>query len=162
MRILSIGFGDKKKVKYEKVNNAGITETYQLVTEDDFRPEILEAYVKPRTLVFKVFKLFEEEWMKIKSINFKWHKQLPRVITEVKYVLLITNKKGDECTISTSWLKVEEETQDKLIPLVEEIEMFVKGARAQGKLWEEKLEDDAVEGETFHINDLVQEGKEND
>ena len=40
MRILSIGFGDKKKVKYEKVNNAGITETYQLVTEDDFRPEI--------------------------------------------------------------------------------------------------------------------------
>lgn len=36
MRILSIGFGDKKKVKYEKVNNAGITETYQLVTEDDF------------------------------------------------------------------------------------------------------------------------------
>ena len=32
MRILSIGFGDKKKVKYEKVNNAGITETYQLVT----------------------------------------------------------------------------------------------------------------------------------
>ena len=32
----------------------------------------------------------------------------------------------------------------------------------QAKLWEEKLEDDAVEGETFHINDLVQEGKEND
>lgn len=30
MRILSIGFGDKKKVKYEKANNAGITETYQL------------------------------------------------------------------------------------------------------------------------------------
>ena len=29
MRILSIGFGDKKKVKYEKANNAGITETYQ-------------------------------------------------------------------------------------------------------------------------------------
>ena len=165
MRILSIGFGDKKKVKYEKVNNAGITETYQLVTEDDLRPEILEAYVKARTLVFevfKVFKLFEEEWMKIKSINFKWHKQLPRVITEVKYVLLITNKKGDECTISTSWLKVEEETQDKLIPLVEEIEMFVKGARAQGKLWEEELADDAAEGETFHINDLVQEGEADD
>lgn len=165
MRILSIGFGDKKKVKYEKVNNAGITETYQLVTEDDFGPEILEAYVKARTLVFevfKVFKLFEEEWMKIKSINFKWHKQLPRVITEVKYVLLITNKKGDECTISTSWLKVEEETQDKLIPLVEEIEMFVKGARAQGKLWEEELADDAAEGETFHINDLVQEGEADD
>lgn len=139
--------------------------TYQLVTEDDFRPEILEAYVKARTLVFevfKVFKLFEEEWMKIKSINFKWHKQLPRVITEVKYVLLITNKKGDECTISTSWLKVEEETQDKLIPLVEEIEMFVKGARAQGKLWEEELADDAAEGETFHINDLVQEGEADD
>ena len=135
------------------------------VTEDDFRPEILEAYVKARTLVFevfKVFKLFEEEWMKIKSINFKWHKQLPRVITEVKYVLLITNKKGDECTISTSWLKVEEETQDKLIPLVEEIEMFVKGARAQGKLWEEELADDAAEGETFHINDLVQEGEADD
>lgn len=128
-------------------------------------PEILEAYVKARTLVFevfKVFKLFEEEWMKIKSINFKWHKQLPRVITKVKYVLLITNKKGDECTISTSWLKVEEETQDKLIPLVEEIEMFVKGARAQGKLWEEELADDAAEGETFHINDLVQEGEADD
>lgn len=146
MRILSIGFGDKKKVKYEKVNNAGITETYQLVTEDDFRPEILEAYVKARTLVFevfKVFKLFEEEWMKIKSISFKWHKEIPRVITEVKYVLLITNKYGDE-------------TQDKLIPLVEEIELFVRGARAQGKLWEEELEADAVEGETFHINDLAQ------
>ena len=26
MRILSIGFGDKKKVKYEKANNAGITD----------------------------------------------------------------------------------------------------------------------------------------
>nr|DAN37630.1 MAG TPA: hypothetical protein [Caudoviricetes sp.] len=165
MRILSIGFGDKKKVKYEKANNAGITETYQLSTEDDFRPEILEPYVNARALVFevfKVFKLFEEEWMKIKSISFKWHKQMPRVITEVKYVLLITNKKGDECTISTSWLPIEEETQDKLIPLVEEIELFVKGTRAQGKLWEEELADDAVDGETFHINDLVQEGKEND
>ena len=165
MRILSIGFGDKKKVKYEKVNNAGITETYQLVTEDDFRPEILEAYVKARILVneiFKVFKLFEEEWMKIKSISFKWHKEMPRIITEVKYVLLITNKKGDECTISTSWLPVDEEKQDKLLPLVEEIELFVRGARAQGKLWEEELEDDAVEGETFHIKDLVQEGEEND
>jgi len=162
MRILSIGFGDKKKVKYEKANNAGITETYQLSTEDDFRPEILEPYVNARALVFevfKVFKLFEEEWMKIKS---KWHKEMHRVITEVKYVLLITNKKGDECTISTSWLSVIDEAPEKLIPLVEEIEMFVKGARAQGKLWEEELEDDAVEGETFHINDLVQEGEEND
>lgn len=165
MRILSIGFGDKKKVKYEKANNAGITETYQLVTGDDFRPEILEAYVKARTLVyevFKVFKLFDEEWMKIKSISFKWHKEMPRIITKVKYVLLITNKKGDECTISTSWLTVEEEAQEKLIPLAEEIELFVRGARAQGKLWEEELENDAVEGETFHINDLVKEGKEND
>lgn len=165
MRILSIGFGDKKKVKYEKENNVGITETYQLSTEDDFRQEILEAYVKARTLVFeifKVFKLFEEEWMKIKSISFKWHKQMPRIITEVKYVLLITNKKGDECTISTSWLPMEEETQDKLIPLVEEIELFVRGARAQGKLWEEEIEDDAVEGETFHINDLAQEGESDD
>ena len=87
---------------------------------------------------------------------------MPRIITEVKYVLLITNKKGDECTISTSWLPVDEEKQDKLLPLVEEIELFVRGARAQGKLWEEELEDDAVEGETFHINDLVQEGEEND
>ncbi len=165
MRILSIGFGDKKKVKYEKVNNAGITETYQLVTEDDFRPEILEAYVKARALVFeifKVFKLFEEEWMKIKTISFKWHKEMPRIITEVKYVLLITNKKRDECTISTSWLPVDEETQDKLIPLVEEIELFVRGARAQGKLWEDELDNDAVEGETFHINDLVQEGEADD
>lgn len=165
MRILSIGFGDKKKVKYEKVNNAGITETYQLVTGDDFRPEILEAYVKARTLVyevFKVFKLFDEEWMKIKSISFKWHKEMPRIITEVKYVLLITNKKGDECTISTSWLTVEEEAQEKLIPLAEEIEMFVRGARAQGKLWEDELDNDAVDGETFHINDLVQEGEADD
>lgn len=165
MRILSIGFGDKKKVKYEKVNNAGITETYQLITEDEFRPEILEAYVKARALVFeifKVFKLFEEEWMKIKTISFKWHKEMPRIITEVKYVLLITNKKGDECTISTSWLPVDEETQDKLIPLVEEIELFVRGARAQGKLWEDELDNDAVEGETFHINDLVQEGEADD
>lgn len=165
MNILSIGFGEKKKVKYEKANSTGVTETYQLITKDEFRPEILDAYVKARIVVietFKAFKFLREEWLKIKSISFKWHKQLPRVITEVKYVLLITNKKGDECTISTSWLKVEEETQDKLIPLVEEIEMFVKGARAQGKLWEEELEDDAVEGETFHINDLVQEVEEDD
>lgn len=165
MKILSIGFGDKKKVKYEKENSTGVTETYQLITKDEFRPEILDAYVKARIVVidtFKAFKFRREEWLKIKSISFKWHKQLPRVITEVKYVLLITNKKGDECTISTSWLKVEEETQDKLIPLVEEIEMFVKGARAQGKLWEEELIDDAVEGETFHINDLVQEVEEDD
>lgn len=165
MKILSIGFGDKKKVKYEKENSTGVTETYQLITKDEFRPEILDAYVKARIVVidtFKAFKFLREEWLKIKSISFKWHKQLPRVITEVKYVLLITNKKGDECTISTSWLKVEEETQDKLIPLVEEIEMFVKGARAQGKLWEEELIDDAVEGETFHINDLVQEVEEDD
>lgn len=46
--------------------------------------------------------------------------------------------------------------------MVEEIEMFVRGTRAQGKLWEEELEDDAVEGETFHINDLVQEGEADD
>ena len=165
MRILSIGFGDKKKVKYEKENSTGVTETYQLITKDEFRPEILDAYVKARIVVidtFKAFKFLREEWLKVKSISFKWHKQLPRVITDVKYVLLITNKKGDECTISTSWLKVEEETQDKLIPLVEEIEMFVKGARAQGKLWEEELVDDAAEGETFHINDLVQEGEADD
>lgn len=159
MRILSIGFGDKKKVKYEKVNNAGITETYQLVTKDDFRPEILDAYVKAKIVVidtFKAFKFFREEWLKVKSISFKWHKEMPRVITEVKYVLLITNKKGDECTINTSWLSVIGEAPEKLIPLVEEIELFVRGARAQGKLWEEELEADAVEGETFHINDLAQ------
>ena len=155
----------KKKIKYEKANSTGVTETYQLITKDEFRPEILDAYVKARIVVidtFKAFKFLREEWLKVKSISFKWHKQLPRVITEVKYVLLITNKKGDECTISTSWLKVEEETQDKLIPLVEEIEMFVKGARAQGKLWDEELADDAAEGETFHINDLVQEGEADD
>ena len=159
MRILSIGFGDKKKVKYEKVNNAGITETYQLVTKDDFRPEILDAYVKAKIVVidtFKDFKFLREEWLKVKSISFKWHKEMPRVITEVKYVLLITNKKGDECTINTSWLSVIGEAPEKLIPLVEEIELFVRGARAQGKLWEEELEADAVEGETFHINDLAQ------
>lgn len=51
---------------------------------------------------------------------------------------------------------IDEKTQEKLIPLAEEIEMFVRGTRAQGKLWEEELEDDAVKGETFHINDLVQ------
>ena len=165
MEILSVAFGEKKKIKYEKANSTGVTETYQLITKDEFRPEILDAYVKARIVVidtFKAFKFLREEWIKIKSISFKWHKQLPRVITEVKYVLLITNKKGDECTISTSWLKVEEEAQDKLIPLVEEIEMFVKGARAQGKLWEEELVDDAAEGETFHINDLVQEGEADD
>lgn len=159
MRILSIGFGDKKKVKYEKVNNGGITETYQLVTKDDFRPEILDAYVKAKIVVidtFKAFKFLREEWLKVKSISFKWHKEMPRVITEVKYVLLITNKKGDECTINTSWLSVIGEAPEKLIPLVEEIELFVRGARAQGKLWEEELEADAVEGETFHINDLAQ------
>lgn len=61
-----------------------------------------------------------------------------------------------------AWLPIEEETQDKLIPLVEEIELFVKGTRAQGKLWNDELADDAVEGETFHINDLVQEGEEDD
>ena len=155
----------KKKIKYEKENSTGVTETYQLITKDEFRPEILDAYVKARIVVidtFKAFKFLREEWLKVKSISFKWHKQLPRVITEVKYVLLITNKKGDECTISTSWLKVEEEKQDNLIPLVEEIEMFVKGSRAQGKLWEEELVDDAAEGETFHINDLVQEGEADD
>ena len=165
MKIISIGFGEKKKVKYEKANSTGVTETYQLITKDEFRPEILDAYVKARIVVieiFKAFKFIREEWLKIKSISLKWHKEMPRVITEVKYVLLITNKKGDECTISTSWLPVEEETQDKLIPLVEEIEMFVRGARAQGKLWEEELEADAVEGETFHINDLVQEEEADD
>ena len=165
MRILSIGFGDEKKVKYEKPNNAGITETYQLSTKDDFRPEILEPYVNARALVietFKMFKLFEEEWLKIKSISFKWDKVMPKVITKAKYVLIITNKYGDECTISTSWLNVIDKSQEKLIPLAEEIELFVRGARAQGKLWEEELEDDAVEGETFHINDLVQEGEEDD
>ena len=165
MEILSVTFGEKKKIKYEKANSTGVTETYQLITKDEFRPEILDAYVKARIVVidtFKAFKFLREEWLKIKSISFKWHKQLPRVITEVKYVLLITNKKGDECTISTSWLKLDEKTQDKLIPLVEEIEMFVKGARAQGKLWEEELVDDVAEGETFHINDLVQEGEEDD
>lgn len=165
MRILSIGFGDKKKVKYEKANNVGITETYQLSTEDDFRPEILEPYVNARALVietFKMFKLFEEEWLKIKSISFKWHKEMPKVITEAKYVLIITNKYGDECTISTSWLSVIEEAPEKLIPLVEEIELFVRGARAQGKLWEDELDNDAGDGETFHINDLVQEGEADD
>ena len=165
MEILSVAFGEKKKIKYEKANSTGVTETYQLITKDEFRPEILDAYVKARIVVidtFKAFKFLREEWLKVKSISFKWHKQLPRVITEVKYVLLITNKKGDECTISTSWIKVEEKPQDKLIPLVEEIEMFVKGARAQGKLWEEELADDAAEGETFHINDLVQEGEADD
>lgn len=165
MRILSIEFGDKKKVKYEKANNTGITETYQLITKDEFRPEILEPYINARSVAidtFKAFKFIKEEWLKIKSISFKWHKEMPKVITEAKYVLIITNKYGNECIISTSWLSVIDAAQEKIIPLVEEIELFVRGARAQGKLWEDELEDDAVEGETFHINDLVQEGEEND
>ena len=159
MEILSVAFGEKKKIKYEKANSTGVTETYQLITKDEFRPEILDAYVKARIIVidtFKAFKFIREEWLKIKSINFRWHKELPGVIVAARYVLEITNKKGDECPISTSWLPIAEETQEELIPLVEEIEMFVRGTRAQGNLWEEEFEDDAVEGETFHINDLVQ------
>lgn len=105
MEILSVAFGEKKKIKYEKANSTGVTETYQLITKDEFRPEILDAYVKARIVVidtFKVFKFIREEWLKIKSINFRWHKELPRVIVAARYVLEITNKKGDECTISTS------------------------------------------------------------
>ena len=165
MEILSVAFGEKKKIKYEKANSTGVTETYQLITKDEFRPEILEAYVKERIVVFDPFKhsnYIKQECIKIKAFNFRWHKELPRVIIAARYVLEITNKKGDECTISTSWLPIAEDTQEKLIPLVEEIEMFVRGTRAQGKLWEDELEDDAVEGETFHINDLVQEGEDNE
>ena len=69
------------------------------------------------------------------------------MIIAARYVQEITNKNGDECTISTSWLPIAEDTQEKLIPLVEEIEMFVRGTRAQGKLWEDELEDDDDEGQ---------------
>ena len=46
---------------------------------EDTRQEILEAYVKARIVVidtFKAFKFIKEEWLKIKSINFRWHKEL--------------------------------------------------------------------------------------
>lgn len=74
MEILSVTFGERKKIKYEKANSTGVTETYQLSTKDEFRPEILEAYVKARIVVidtFKAFKFIKEEWLKIKSINFR-------------------------------------------------------------------------------------------
>jgi len=59
MEILSVTFGEKKKIKYEKANSTGVTETYQLITKDEFRPEILDAYVKARIVVIDTFKAFK-------------------------------------------------------------------------------------------------------
>lgn len=173
MKIISFTLGEQKRITFSKENSNGIVEAYQLNTKDIFRPEIKGAYTEAKKFLveaFSIFKFAKADAVMINAISIQWDKDFPLMMKKVRFNITLANK-GNTGKMVTSWINVTEKTQKLLNPIVDEIEVFVNGERAQGKLFTDDMQPlsmaqqremadiDAVDiNTTFHINDIVVDG----
>ena len=108
-------------------------------------------------------------------MGIQWDKDVPLMMKKVRFNITLNNKTKDVCKIQTSWIQVTEKNQAMLEPIVDEIEAFVNGERAQGKLFIDDIkpvpmatqrhlaeyetdEFDADDVKVFHVNDITVKG----
>lgn len=174
MQIVSFTLGEQKRITFNKKNSNDFVEAYQLNTRDMFRPEVWTAYEEAKKFlieVFSIFKFAKSDAVIINAMSIQWDKDFPLMMKKVRFNVTLANKGNDTCKIVTSWIGVTEKTQTLLNPIVDEIEIFVKGERAQGQLFADDMQplsmaeqremadiDAAGITTTFHVNDIVAEG----
>lgn len=165
IRILSIQFGEYTKVTYMKHNDR-CDETYQLKTKDLYRPEMIRQYEKMKELFlqwFPTFKFSANLYYMI-GMGVKYNKHDDTLIDKVKITGGLENKAGSLCKVVSEWLPVGTSENKIIMEFLKEVVMFVKGERAQGKLFENtEIEEaidaiDADDSHVFHVNDLQAKG----
>lgn len=178
MKIVAFTLGTQKRISFTKENSNGFIEAYQLNTRDMFRPELRMAYEKAKDFLleaFSTFKFAKADALIITAMGIQWDKDFPLMMKKVRFNITLNNKMKDVCKIQTSWIQVTEKNQAMLEPIVDEIEAFVNGERAQGKLFIDDIkpvpmatqrhlaeyetdEFDADDVKVFHVNDITVKG----
>lgn len=165
IRVLSISFGEYTKVTYMK-NNGRCDETYQLKTKDLYRPEMIRQYEKMKELFLQWFPTFKfsAHLYYMVGMGVKYNKHDDTLIDKVKVTGGLENKAGSLCKVVSEWLPVGTSENKIIMEFLKEVVMFVKGERAQGKLFENaEIEEaidaiDADDSHVFHVNDLQAKG----
>ena len=136
------------------------------------------AYEKAKDFLleaFSTFKFAKSDAIIITAMGIQWDKDFPLMMKKVRFNITLNNKMKDVCKIQTSWIQVTEKNQAMLEPIVDEIEAFVNGERAQGKLFIDDIkpvpmatqrhlaayetdEFDADDSHVIHVNDLQAKG----
>lgn len=165
IRVLSISFGEYTKVTYMK-RNGRCDETYQLKTKDLYRPEMIRQYEKMKELFLQWFPTFKfsANMYYMAGMGIKYNKHDDTLIDKVKVTGGLENKAGSLCKVVSEWLPVGTSENKIIMEFLKEVVMFVKGERAQGKLFENtEIEEaidaiDADDSHVFHVNDLQAKG----
>lgn len=165
IRILNIQFGEYTKVTYMK-HNGLCDETYQLKTKDLYRPEMIRQYEKMKELFLQWFPTFKfsANLYYLVGMGVKYNKHDDAMIDKVKVTGALENKAGSLCKVVSEWLPVGTSENKIIMEFLKEVVMFVKGERAQGKLFENtEIEEaidaiDADDSHVFHVNDLQAKG----
>lgn len=165
IRVLSVSFGEYTKVTYIK-HNGRCDETYQLKTKDLYRPEMIRQYEKMKELFLQWFPTFKfsVNMYYMVGMGIKYNKNDDTLIDKVKVTGGLENKAGSLCKVVSEWLPVGTEEHKIIEEFLKEVAMFVKGERAQAKLFENtEIENsldaiDADDSHVFPVNDLQPKG----
>lgn len=101
-------------------------------------------------------------------MGIKYNKHDDTLIDKVKVTGGLENKAGSLCKVVSEWLPVGTEEHKIIAEFLKEVAMFVKGERAQAKLFESvEIEEaidviDADDSHVFHVNDLQTKGVHNE
>mgnify|MGYP001737554768 FL=1 len=94
----------------------------------------------------------------------KYNKHDDAMIDKVKVTGALENKAGSLCKVVSEWIPVGTSENKIIMEFLKEVVMFVKGERAQGKLFENtEIEEaidaiDADDSHVLHVNDLQAKG----
>lgn len=147
-------------------HNGRCDETYQLKTKDLYRPEMIRQYEKMKELFLQWFPTFKfsANLYYLVGMGVKYNKHDDTLIDKVKVTGGLENKAGSLCKVVSEWLPVGTSENKIIVEFLKEVVMFVKGERAQGKLFENtEIEEaidaiDADDSHVFHVNDLQAKG----
>lgn len=170
MRIKSFTLGVEKRIVYEQPASVGVIETLQLKIEDLFRAEMRKAYKEVKAFIIEKFPILgmdKNTVVNVMGMTIKYDNEISYdYIDTVKFSLEMMNEFGNSCKLSTEWMTVPPNKIDVIHNIINEIILFVKGERAQGRLFDDDMRE-TVERDTnddlkatvvFHGNDADKQG----
>lgn len=135
----------KYNVVYNKHGSTGIDEQYSFKSEEKPRPDFITAYTSMKDLLLSKFSAFKftKKMVQISGIEFKYGGQtfFPEEISGFKVKGYITNKNSDVCVFATKWLDVDADMANAIGTITQELEAYIEGDRAQGRLFEQTMDD---------------------
>ena len=136
-------------INYTQKNIAGVEESYILKSEDTARPEFYDIVGKNLLdlllMHFAGFK-FCQKHIVVRELEIKYGGEGYESddMSRFKVAGYMLSKDGEKLKISTDMIKILEDkliqTYHLLIPVISEIQLFIDGERAQGKLFEDRGE----------------------